>query len=238
MSNNPMANVEKVPLYGDFYNTKYTQETWAALMLEMLTDFMEGRDIFVEITEPKREGSIARVKDIRYFANYFMDDYTYRSYYSANTFRERFDISKYTAKDINIERISQSVPVELKWDGRRNSPNISSHHMYWLKGYSGPTNWVYEKPEVENITVTDRLGREVKVGDFIAYVLYHFDITGAGIYFGKVTKVTNDGTVWAKNIKLEADDIVDDKRIKDNQNIVIMTKDLMDQLMLARLSSL
>ena len=82
--------------------------------------------------------------------------------------------------------------------------------------------------------------KPIKKGDFISYVLYHFDNgrNGAGIYYGKVTKIEGDGTVHAKNIKLKDDDRVAEMRIKDNSLIVIMTKDLMDKLMLARLSIL
>lgn len=133
--------------------------------------------------------------------------------------------------------------LEITWDGRRNSEtsNTAYEPIAWLPNHTGGTVWHYDRTRkpVEVKPLEDRLGRPIEVGAFCSYILYHFDSDGAaGIYFGKVTKIERDGTVWFKNIKLKDDDRVAEKRVKDNSNIVMLTKDLMEQLMLARLSVL
>lgn len=208
---------------------------------EFLKLYLSGEPVYIQITsDPKRVNAIAQFK---------MDDDTIQDLLHGEHDQTRW----YGRRDSTRQRIEpkpENVDVEKMgkvnisgyaiWDGRKNRVNyLSAWNIMWLKGHEGGTVWSYETPAVEKVDAVDKLGREIKVGDFISYILYHFDGGGAaGIYYGKVTKITKDGNVYAKNIKLAEDDRVDEKRIKDNDLIVVMTKDLMDRLMLARLSIL
>jgi hypothetical protein len=174
----------------------------------------KGEDVFVQITEARHKhfGSIAKI--------------TEREIYRGSW--EEVD----------------SVWLTLGWDKRKNAIREYSYgSMVWLKDYQGPTVYDYDRSRgmepVRTDALKDRTGREIKVGDFCCYILHHFQTGGAGIYFGTVTKFSKNGnTAYLKNIKIEADDIVDEKRVTYSENIVVLTKDLMDRMMMARLSLL
>lgn len=214
---------------------------------ENLADFLKlylsGEPVYIQITsDPKRAKSVARfmmdddtIQDLLHGEHDPMRWYAHRGHKST---RQRIEPKP---ENVNVDLMGKiNLHGYAIWDGRKNRVNhLSGWNIMWLKGHEGGTVWSYESPEVEKVEAVDKLGREIKVGDFISYILYHFDGDGAaGIYYGKVTKVTKDGNVYAKNIKLDDEDRVDEKRIKDNNLIVIMTKDLMDRLMMARLSIL
>jgi hypothetical protein len=136
-----------------------------------------------------------------------------------------------------------SFIAELRWDKRSSRPvvNVPWDSVEYLPNYTGETVWAFDrdrKKRSERVIAEDRLGREIQVGDFITYILYQFDGGGAaGIYFGTVTKVEIDGSVWARNVGLSSKDKIDEKRIKENKLITILTEDLMRQLMVARLTN-
>lgn len=215
-------------------------------LAEFLKLYLSGEPVYIQITnDPRRKDSIAQFK---------MDDDTiqdllhgshdqsrwYNSYQRTQTStRERIEP---LPENVDVAKMGKmSINGHAVWDGRKNKVNyLSAWNIMWLKGHEGGTVWSYEAQAVEKVDALDKLGREIKVGDFISYILYHFDNdrNAAGIYYGKVTKVTPQGNVYAKNIKLNEDDEVADKQIKDNSLIVIMSKDLMDRLMMARLSIL
>lgn len=236
-----MANI-------DFNQYSYGRGTpayalWKTNMAEMLRKYLRGETIYVgfdQNREPKREGSIGRLV-ITNVQDLLHGEYEYR--------RTRYGQKTATT----IEEIPANVQEghfdhvqiigHILWDGRKNKIQFNNWSEIWIDDHDPKTGtvWALEKPaEVPQVEAYDKLGREIKVGDFISYILYHFDNGGsaAGIYYGKVTKIEKDGTVHAKNIKLADDNVVAEKRIKDNSLIVIMTKDLMDKLMLARLSIL
>jgi len=213
-------------------------------MAEMVKAYIRGEPIFVMFDstgDARRIGSIGRF----HISSDCMQNLLHGQYhyYSSNR-NPRVPIKP--DESLITPATFKSVALEgyVKWDGRSNKVTVySGSSVIWLKGYdaSRGTEWKWAKPDDPPATVPkDKLGREIQKGDFISYILYHFDnrYNAAGIYYGKVTKIENDGTVWAKNIKLSEKDLVDDKRIKDNSLIVIMSKDLMDKLMMARLSIL
>lgn len=135
----------------------------------------------------------------------------------------------------------------LGWDKRKNTLSAWTNYyseIEWLRNYQGPTVYDFDRergkpndPKVE--CLKDRTGKQIKVGDFCCYILHHFQNSGAGIYFGTVTKFTkNGGTAYIKNIKLAESDRVEEKRVTYSENIVVLTKDLLDRMMMARLSLL
>jgi hypothetical protein len=230
----------KYPLYFSSYSSLPSSagEDWKEAMAEMVNRHLNGEPIYVELTgEPMREGSIARL---------VLDEDNLTDILTYNASRSFYQAIKPRPKNVQAEadmfRGFPYIKGYLVWDKRSNKVNyFSTSTTFWLKDRKADegTVWVYKKPEIEAVIPLDRLGREIKVNDFISYILYHFQgDSAAGIYYGKVTKIDKDGTVWAKNIQLKETERTAEKRIKDNSLIVKMTDDLMDQLMLARLASI
>jgi hypothetical protein len=90
--------------------------------------------------------------------------------------------------------------------------------------------------------VLDRFDNELKVGDFIQYVLFHAGGgAGAGIFYGYITKIGRTGKVEAKNIKLSPHCYIEEKTIKDNACIIKMPpgveKAWKDHLVMAKLAA-
>lgn len=127
--------------------------------------------------------------------------------------------------------------IYVSWEGRHNKIRVWPGEIEILEEYEGPSVWKWEKPEPPAADAKDRTGRTIKKGDFITFVLHHHVNYGTTIHFGTVTKVTRDGQVWAKNIKVDDKETVAEKRIKHNENIVVLTKDLLDILMVKKLAS-
>jgi hypothetical protein len=204
-------------------------------MQAMIKDHLEGKPVYVRFLgtyERKRKGSIALIKEVRNL-DYLVNGHRY--YRSTGTVK----YAPFKAGDVNPANLNSSVDISCKWTGRTNRCNPGGYEVEWLKDYVGETHWVFEQPEEDYKQALDRLDREIKVGDFICYVLHHFGgDKGATACFGNVTKVTRGGEVWAKNIKLTDKEVIEEKRILHNSNITILTKDLMDQLMLAKLRSI
>jgi hypothetical protein len=215
-------------------------------MIEMVQQWIRGEPVFIKFDkQPKREGSIGRlvITNIQDLLHGSVEHKYY--HWGASNKSNSAPRKKLPLDPALITKLSISnVPIQghIVWDGRTNKVKFQDWTEIWLKGRDKDlgTVWKWEKPVPPKIVAYDKLKRELKVGDFISYILYHFDNSGnaAGLYYGKITQIENDGTVHAKNIKLKEDDLVDERRIKDNSLIVLMTKDLMDRLMLARLSIL
>jgi hypothetical protein len=214
---------------------------WKNQMAELYRRYQAGETIYVQFTKQadlRRTGSIGKlILKNECIQNLLYGRYDYR--WGRNTgIRTWLDPDTHTPPADAFSTIAFDGYV--KWDGRSNKVDANnSWALEWLPNHTGGTVWKWEKPEVPLVIPKDKLGREIQKGDFISYILYNFDndSNNAGIYYGKVTKIEADGTVYATNIKLTDSDKSAEKKIKDNSLIVIMSKDLMDRLMLARLSS-
>ncbi|MNK40158.1 hypothetical protein D3C87_587930 [compost metagenome] len=126
-------------------------------------------------------------------------------------------------------------------DGREiKAASPYSDELHWLKDYSGPTNWVFTRKAKEDtppVVVLDRLGNELKTGDFIAYVGREPYTTGMGdLFFGFVEKISPKGVVYAKNIKLDDDDKQQTIRLGYPERATKLNKEIIDQLMIRRLT--
>lgn len=209
----------------------------------MIRSYLRGETIYVKFIDPKREGSIGRlvINDVQELLGNYRK-YGYLTGYSSFSYSYHRPIEEIEAnvKEEHFEHARFDVTV--KWNGRFNDFSPRPAEILWLKGYQGNTVWAYDKsakPKTPKIIPKDRLDREIKVGDFIVYILYQFQgSSAAGIYFGKVTRITHEGEVYAKNIKLGGDDRQAEKKIKESKLITIMSDDLMQQLMIAKLSSI
>ena len=186
---------------------------------------MASEKVYVKFTEAHDE---RRTGSIGYLSNF---DIRERAVYAGGR-------SFYSGRVPPLERIRPQVcHMEVMWEGRKNVIRVWDYDIEILEDYTGGSVWKWEKPQGPVVEAKHRTGREIKKGDFINYVLFHHVNYGTTIHFGTVTKVERDGTVWAKNIKVDADETVADKRIKNNENIVVLTKDLLDILMLRKLAS-
>jgi hypothetical protein len=231
--------VTKIPMGSSYYTKAILPSNWKDEMAEMLKRQLRGETNFVEFDlsiHPKRGGSIGKFVFTNVQELVSGQRYYYRSRYSSTPVEE-------IESNVKPEHFGPvHIQGYVKWNGRSNRvTTFGACDLVWLKDYdeSLGTVWSWKKPDLPPAVVPkDKLGMDIKVGDFISYILYHFDndYNAAGLYYGRVTKVENDGTVWAKNMKLKDSDKSEEKRIKDNSLVVGMTKDLMDRLMLARLS--
>lgn len=205
---------------------------WFSDLEEMYQTYLRGEPVYVEfIHDKKRTGSIGKItiqnmQEILYGSPFFR-------------WQTKRAVIEEKPENFKIEKAILVTPdLAITWDGRRNRVTSSGYDVVWLKGHTDGTKWSYGTVNTPKATVYDKLGREIQVGDFISYILYHFDRHGAAsIYYGTVTKITHDGNIYAKNIKLKEDDRVAVKKIKSPDLIVKMTKDLLSQLTLVRLST-
>lgn len=135
------------------------------------------------------------------------------------------------------------ISGKLHFDDHKCNGSVYSYSelIEWLPGYNGKTEWHYDKNRPKYATPIsthyDRLNREIKVGDFCCYILYQFDGDGmANIYFGNVTRLDGDGSIWCKNTKLSDNERSSEAKVKNSKLITILTDDLMDQLLIAKLT--
>lgn len=112
---------------------------------------------------------------------------------------------------------------------------IDTNRSYWVNSYN--FEWAFDataplrvKPEDPPIAVLkDRLGRDIKIDDFISWA------RGGEIALGKVTKITNAGTITATTLAGGSLNIPNIRNGK-LKNILILSNDLRDVLMLHKLS--
>jgi hypothetical protein len=219
---------KNIPSYSYYYtvdkNTAKYRE-WIADIKQFINDIAVGNPVYVEYKSSNsagRAGTIARVKG----------------------FSERniaadviHDITLYIERPYRLELLQ----LEIEFDDRKNKLKPQLDDIVWLKGYSGPTVWQHNppppKPKAPLNPIYDRLGREVKLGDFVSYAMTWYNTSKINVYFGTVTKISDRNVVYCTNIKLDDDDTVTEERIKDNSSMVLITKDLIDQLMIKRLSA-
>lgn len=225
-----------IPLY-KHHAKKMTNDVWLDHVADMYDDFYNGKSVYVRYSNPsdvRRTGSIARIQTMGYDADYLING---GSWYQPKATRKPY--SKATLRNsYNFINMGYSTYM-LTWDGRYNQVTAYGNEIEWLKDHTGGTEWVWQKPEVPKVIAYDSLNREIKVGDFVVYVLHNASgDKGASAHFGNITKVEENGQVWAKNVKIHDKEEVAEKRIKHNSNVTILTKDLMQQLMLAKLRTI
>lgn len=184
---------------------------------EMENAFKNGQAVYVQFVADqgihrKRLGSIARVLNyttMDYFPDYHLSGFP----------------------ELHCE-------IKVGWDDNRKTSTLRSNEFFWLPDHTGDTFFretIPEKPAIPELK--DQLGCVIKVGDFVSYILYGQSYDGAaGIFFGTITNITTKGKVYAKNLKIGNVKFSEEKLIRNHNQIVIITNDLMDQLVLAKLS--
>jgi hypothetical protein len=197
---------------------------WTVDVKQFLNDIIIGNPVYIKYKSDNSAGrgdSIARVIG-------FCDSETLEYV--------KLNITDYLE---HYHRLSY-LSLMVKFDDRKNKLKPKIDDITWLKGYSGPTHWIHNPPLIikpELKPILDRLGREVKLGDFVSYAITRYNTSRIDVYFGSVTKISNRNVVYCTNIKLNDNDSIFEEKIKDNSSMVLITKDLIDQLMIKRLSA-
>jgi hypothetical protein len=133
--------------------------------------------------------------------------------------------------------------MDVHWD-KKHQMLITSYDsgIYWLTTHTGPTKWVFTRKTAEEkkkaaVQAYDKLMNEVNVGDFVAFVARSTYSTSKGdLMFGFVDKVTPAGVMMCKNIKLSDSDTVGTWRVGKGEQITKLSKEILNQLMLRRLT--
>lgn len=122
--------------------------------------------------------------------------------------------------------------LDLEWDGREKTYYASYSEIVWLKGYTGPTVWVFEKNKPKTVEVPkevfDCIGHPISVGDVVLY-------TRGYKVFGNVTKITSGGTVYYKIIKVRDDDSGSEHKAYKPSDMLVIRDGLKKDLMYKRL---
>lgn len=134
----------------------------------------------------------------------------------------------------NKDSIGQVIDVvdgyllTYKIDTNRAS-SVSFRYCEIEEGVTAPHRYVKEDiPDLES--VIDALGFEVRAGDAVMV-----STTGCVAKIGKVIRIGHDKTLYCKAIDLNRDFKVPCIH-HDNANFIKLTKDLLDRLMLIKLS--
>lgn len=119
-------------------------------------------------------------------------------------------------------------------DKRFNFDRLSSSNKTMkpelLIGYQGPTVWQYGKPTKKTLTLIDRYGREVGVGD----VVLLGQAWNGRLVAGKITRISDARGVWIKHIGSKEDHY---EKSCDGDQIMLL-KDIEQVLMMEKLKSL
>lgn len=131
-----------------------------------------------------------------------------------------------------------AVFIDVAFDKGRGAKLVYMYgiEVEWLDGYDGPI--VYKSPTRKKVAVVpkDRLGKEIKVGDFGSCVLSHAVFSGPALYFGKITRITEYGKVYIRTIPLSESEKPVEQKLNKNSDFVIIDDTLMSDLMMKRLS--
>ena len=177
---------------------------------------LAGEPIYVRFFDPRRKGSVGKITsvDIRDVSNWYAG-------YGGNT--KHYQLNN----------------IEVKWDGRSNKVHPYDSEIEFLEDWEGGTVWAYSKPSPAPAkpipVVKDHLGAEVEPGDFVSFVSRRYG--EVKLHFGNVSRINHNGTVWVNTLKLRDDDQPQEVKVHDPDTIVKQGKDLMDRLILARMSA-
>ena len=199
-----------------------SNEVETALFLRTLLDPTESIYVGFSNSSRVRYGSIGRIR----FGKYDKDRSTWPP-----------------IPRLNLDRAYEYLyDLAVEFDDGHSIKNVDvwSEGLVWLKNYSGPTNWIFTKKAAEPVVavdVFDRLGNQLAVGDFVAFVGRQPYTTGMGdLYFGAITKISAKGTVYVKNIKLSDDDVSKEMRLTQPERATKLDKDILNTLILKKLT--
>jgi len=128
--------------------------------------------------------------------------------------------------------------ADIWFDKKRKASRqyLRGRHSVWLPDYTGPAVYVPPTQPKPKVVACDRMGNEIKVGDFGSCVLSHHIYNGPAIYFVKVISVSDTGVVIVRSIPLKSDEESRDQKLNHDMDFVRIDDKLMKDLMLRKLS--
>lgn len=173
----------------------------------------KGEPIYVCFKDKRREGSIGKLVSFDFQKN--------RNKYYVNSFSYHI------------------TNLIVKWDERKNVVRPESYEIYWLDQYEGPTVWAWDpqanaRPKKPSVIPYDHLGEELKPGQFVSFIHRRYGVIS--LKFGTVTRTNDNGSVWAKTLKLRDDDSEPEEvKLYSADSATIINDNLMSRLVMARL---
>lgn len=130
--------------------------------------------------------------------------------------------------------------VTLKFDDKHAPYNLSLRDIKFIKDENVETKYLFTKSPVklikkEDIKLKDKFDNEFSVGSFICFAKSTSRQQGIPC-FGKVTKIHSDKHFVAESLKLSDSDYKRTVILRNPEDVILMTDDLIDQIMIARLT--
>lgn len=173
----------------------------------------KGNDLYVKVTNGSRKGSIAKLSDFYLKHNFNRQQAHHHSY---------------------LYFISSGF--KLKFDDRDSEVKIKSSDLVLLKGYQGPTVWVYNRGEKREIpNPKDLLGEEIEVGDMVSII--HRRYSEIETLIGTVTRYSEKGTVWINVIPITKDQEVKEVKAYSANSCMVIDNNIKSRIFKARLAS-
>lgn len=121
----------------------------------------------------------------------------------------------------------------VEWDGRKDPLTVGWWQVKEIP-HTGPTVWVYNSVKHDKVIPVDRFEREIRVGDVVSYIQAQ---NAKSILFGVVSRITKAGSLFVNTIPLADGETGGEARVTTpSRRCVVISEDLMDHLMAARLS--
>lgn len=122
--------------------------------------------------------------------------------------------------------------VDLEWQDRKNEVSLRYDEVVWLKDYTGPTVWIFEKNKPKPVEapaiVYDCIGHQIQVDDVVLY-------TRGYKVFGTVTRITSGGTVYYKIIKIRQSETATEHKAHKPTDMLVIRDGLKKDLMFKKL---
>lgn len=208
------------------YWTRSEPKKHREMFLELAKRKLEGKPVYVRWkNDARRRGAIGLL------SSYDIEDVSH-------WYNRTYDWKTGQYIQSNAGEYFQAINLEVTWEGRKNRASPHEGEIEILDDYEGPTIWAWNTSpkEAKPIpTITDHLGAEVNVDDFVSFVSRRYGVIE--LHFGNVSRINHNGSVWVNTLKLRDDDDPQERKVHDTDTIVKIGKDLVDRLMMARLAA-
>lgn len=177
---------------------------------EIISKIESGEQVYVKIASGSRAGTVGRVKKILNKAA--STSYYYRKY---------------------------DVQFQIVFDDRKNKISPRLNTLIWLKNYTGPTIWHFNKvvPEVVKKPTKDKFGNELSEGNTVLFAYNQYNRKGPSVLIGNISKISKTGTIYCNPFLFSSTDYDHGRiRITTNSSLIKVDEHLQDRILLAKLS--
>ena len=192
----------------------------------------------------QREGSIGEITNFYIPWNIKMVMQHYSKFVNPE-YKYLIPKDKYSAYYLNMCQyyrcdMLESSYASLKFDNKHSPYTLSLKDVKIIKDENVESKYVFTKSPVrkvkkEDIKLKDKFDNEFGVGSFICFAKSTSRQQGIPC-FGKVTKINNSKHFIAESLKLSENDYKRTVTLRNPEDVILMTDDLMDQIMVARLT--